>query len=350
MAEPVELRIPFVTLLKVAAAFLLCVCIVKLWPVLVMLVVAALLAAMFDPLVVWLARHGARRAFGITIVALLMLGAIVLLVGVLIPAMSHQVVEVSRELPRLGSDLAQRYPRFAPILRSVRLPQASPGEAQLRVWVTRGVVAGMYAVEGLTVAGLVLVLTLYLLIEGRTAFEWLVSLAPRHRRQKLRQTAAEMSGVGLAYMRGQAITCILCGAWAYVVLLVLRVPAALPLAAIAFIADLVPVVGTIIMTVPAVLLALTLGPARALIVVAAYLFYHLVESYVIVPRVYGRQMRLSTLTVLLAITVGAALQGAIGAILILPFVAAYPIIERIWLRDTLPEDTVARHEAMEEAK
>ncbi|HKO01847.1 MAG TPA: AI-2E family transporter, partial [Thermoanaerobaculia bacterium] len=126
-----------------------------------------------------------------------------------------------------------------------------------------------------------------------------------------------------------------------------HVPAPLPLAVIAAIADLVPVVGTILMTAPAAAMALTRSPGIALIVIAAYLAYHLIESYFIVPRVYGKQMRLSTLTVLVAIAVGGTLQGPLGAVLILPVVAAYPIIERIWLRDELPPDTVSRHEAIE---
>jgi predicted PurR-regulated permease PerM len=350
MAEPVEIHIPFTTLLKIALTLLLCICIVKLWPVLVMVVVAALLAAMFGPLVTWLEAHHVRRALGITLVGVVMFGSIILFVSVLVPAMSHQLVQVSGELPRLGNDLSQRYPRFAPFLKTIRIPQTLPASAPMKLWLSRGLAAGMYAIEGVTMLILVLVLALYLLIEGKTAFEWLVSLAPQSKRRRLRQTGIEMSGVGLAYMRGQAITCFICGGWAYLVLLVLGIPAALPLAVIAFVADLVPVVGTIAMTLPAVLLALTVGPMKAALVLAAYLFYHLAESYFIVPRVYGRQMRLSTLTVLLAITVGGTLQGVVGAILILPFVAAYPIVERIWLRDQLPEDTVARHEALAEGE
>jgi predicted PurR-regulated permease PerM len=130
--------------------------------------------------------------------------------------------------------------------------------------------------------------------------------------------------------------------------MLLHIPAALPLAVIAFVADLLPVVGTIAMTVPAVMLAMTAGPIKALLVFAGYMLYHFVESYFIIPRVYGSQMRLSTLTVLLAIMVGGTLQGVAGAILILPFVAAYPIVERLWLRDKLPSDTVARHEELAE--
>jgi len=50
--------------------------------------------------------------------------------------------------------------------------------------------------------------------------------------------------------------------------------------------------------------------------------------------------------VILAIAVGGTLQGVIGALLALPIAAAYPIVERIWLRDQLPPDTVERHEEL----
>ena len=61
-------------------------------------------------------------------------------------------------------------------------------------------------------------------------------------------------------------------------------------------------------------------------------------------------MRLSTLTVLVSIAIGGTLQGVIGAVLALPIAAAYPIVERIWLRRHLPADTVPRHEAIEEGE
>src|SRR5258708_34858826 len=108
------------------------------------------------------------------------------------------------------------------------------------------------------------------------------------------------------------------------------------------------VVGMSEIMIPAVMLALTAGPVKALLVFAGYLLYHLAESYFIIPKVYGSQLRLSTLTVILAIMIGGTLQGVAGAILILPVVAAYPIVERLWLRDVLPEDAVARHEELAE--
>src|ERR1043165_2034200 len=339
-----ELRVPFATLLKIALALLLVLCVVKLWPIAIMVVIAVLLAVMLDPLVRWLEAHRVRRGVGIALVAILVFGFLFFFLAVVVPIMSKQVVELSRDLPKVAERLGREYPPAQAVLGSP--PGAGPPQgAQLRAWRTRGLVAGMVAVEALTAVIFVLVLTIYLLIEGRRAFEWLITFAEPRNRRKIERTAHEIGGVILAYMRGQVITCFLCGGWAYLVLTLCRVPAALALAVIAFVADLVPVVGTIVMTVRAVLLALLVGPPRAL-PAAGYLLYHLGESYFIVPRVYGSQMRLSTLTVLLAIAAGGALQGALGAVLILPFVAAYPIVERIWLREQLPDDAVARHDAM----
>lgn len=347
--QDLQLRIPFATMLKVAFFLLLAIVVIKLWPVVIMFFVAALIAAVMTPMARWLESHGVRRALVVTLISLILLGILLLVFLVLIPAISHQVVELSKELPNLEKQIVARFPFARPLVAELQSAER-PTAPQMRDWMTTGLAAGRYALEGITALIFILVLAVYLLIEGETAAEWLISFAPKKQRGRFERLKRELGGVMLAYMRGQLITCILCGVWAYGVLLVLGVPGALPLAAIAFVLDLVPVVGTIAMTVPAVLLALTVSPLRALLVLVAYLFYHFAESYFIVPRVYGKQMRLSTLTVLLAIAVGGTLQGIAGAILILPLVAAYPIVERIFLREELPSDTVDRHEEMAEGE
>jgi predicted PurR-regulated permease PerM len=339
-----NIRVPFATLLKIAFFCLLAAAIYKLYAVLVMVVVAVLLAVMLAPVLAFLTTHRVRRGMAIALIAVVMFGFLAFFFAVIVPAMGRQLKELSGDLPKISKQVIQRFPVTAPLLEDAQRP---PDVGQMKAWLLRGLVVGQYAIEALTAIVLVLVIALYLLIEGSDIYEWLVSFAPPEQRPKWRRTADEVSKVILAYMRGQAITCFLCGGVALVTLSVLRVPAALPLAVLAFFCDLIPVVGTIIMSVPAVLLAMMVGPAQAVTVVVVYAAYHLVESYWIIPRVYGGQMRLSTLAVLLSITVGAALAGAVGAVLILPFVAAYPIVERIWLRPLLPDDTVERHEAIE---
>lgn len=340
-----DLRIPFATLLKIALAILLVLIVVKLWPVILTLIIAVLIAVMFDPLVVWLNRHRVRRPLGITLVAILLFGSLLLFFAFIVPAMSRQLTDLSGQLPQLAHRIAAAFPPAAPLLQNVQLASRNVSQQML----SRGLIAGKFALEGLAAIIFVLVVAVYLLVEGRRAFEWLVSFAPANNRKRVRQTGHEMRIVVLAYVRGNVITASICAVYVFVVLTAMNVPQALLLAVIAFVFDFVPVLGTIAMTAPAALLALMVSPLRALLVVAAYLFYHLLENYVIIPRVYGKEMRLSTLTVLVAIVIGATLQGIIGVVLALPLAAAYRIVERIWLREYLAPDTVARHEAIEES-
>ncbi|HJW93023.1 MAG TPA: AI-2E family transporter [Thermoanaerobaculia bacterium] len=344
-SKNVYIRVAYATLLKLAFFALLIVSVIKLWTVILIFIVAVLLAVMLDPLVGIMERHRVRRGLAIGLIALLLFGFLIAFVAVVLPLTAKEIVQLGKDFPQIVQKLSSAAPQVKTAINSVLSgARTSPF---VKGWVAKAPMAGMYAAEGLVGVVLVLVITIYLLVEGRQMFEWLIAFAPEDKRTRIRRTACESGEVILAYMRGQAITCFLCGGVALTTLLILHVPAAVPLAVLAFLCDLVPVVGTIIMTAPAVLLALLVSPSAALIVVAVYLAYHFTESYLIIPRVYGKQMRLSTLTVLLAVTAGGALQGPVGAVLVLPFVAAYPIVERIWLRDRLPEDTVQKHESIE---
>jgi len=328
----VELRVPFVTLLKIAFAILLVFIVIKLWPVILMMIMAVVIAVLLDPIVVWLEKHRVRKGIGTLALAFVLFGLLAAFLFALVPTIAKEIGQVSHQV----EPLLKKYGLAMPELQSPR------------DLILRGFVAGKFALEGITAIFFVLVVALYLLIEGRRAFSWLITFAPRRHRAQIDQTAREMSGVVLAYMRGNVITSCICAAYVAAVLFALKIPLALLLTVIAFIFDFVPVVGTIAMTVPAALLALTVSTSRAVIIIALYLLYHLIENYLIAPYVYGNQMRLSTLIVISAIVVGGTLQGVIGAVLALPFAAAYPIVERIWLRDRLPSDTVARHEELEE--
>jgi predicted PurR-regulated permease PerM len=307
-----------------------------------MIVIAILIAVMLDPVVLWLEAHRARKTFSVTAVGFAVFGLLFLFLFALLPAISREIAAVSHQMPQLMQRTANEFPAVAPLLKAPA--------AFTQNWLVKGFVAGKFAITGLAAVVFVLVVALYLLVEGRTTFAWLVSFAPRKQRPRIDRTAREMSSVVLAYMRGNVITSLICAGFVLVVLAALRIPLLLLLTVIAFVFDFVPVVGTIIMILPAALLGFVISPLRGIIIIAAYLFYHLLENYVIAPRVYGDTMRLSTLTVLLAIAVGGTLQGVIGAVLALPIAAAYPIVERIWLRDRLPPDTVARHEELEKTQ
>jgi len=188
------------------------------------------------------------------------------------------------------------------------------------------------------------VIALYLLIDGGKSFEWFLAFFAPLQRRKLRDTAKEISKVIFGYVSGQVITSVLVMIFTFIVLSVLRVPGALTLAILAGVLDILPILGFIISTVPAFLLALTVSPKTAAVVLSLYLIFHLFENYFIVPKVYGKSLRMSTLTVLLGLLAGTLLAGIPGALAALPVIASYAAIERIWLKPYLRDGVSEKHD------
>lgn len=335
-------------MVKVALFLLLVFIVIKLVPLLALLYIAAMVAVVMAAATQWLEKNHVRRGVGLTIIAVFIFGAVLLFLFVVVPAMVSELRQVVQDAPQISQRLEKRVPAAAPYIRSLTAQATSkPDPNDQKRWLTRGAIAGWYAVQAITAIFLTLVIAVYFVIEGKRALAWLFSFAAEDTRRKLVQTAEEVEPVILAYMRGQLITSSLAAAVALVTLFALQVPAVIPLAVLAFVGDFVPVLGFLAATVPAAGLALLQSPAAALIVIAAYSGYHLVENYIVVPRVYGKAMRLSTLAVLLSVSFGGMVAGPAGAVLILPIAAAYPPIERIWFRRALAPDTISKHDAIE---
>ena len=343
-----ELRVPFATLVKIALFALLVFCAIKLFAVLEMLFVACLFAVVLLASTEWMERHGVPRTAGLTLNSLIAFGLIAVVLLVVVPGTIAEIQQLVHRAPQIAQRISTAVPAAAPYMKTLaaqfgRAPQ--PGN--LQQWLSRGALAGYYAIEAITALIFVLVIAIYLVIEGKQTLAWLFSFAPEGHREKLVRTVEESQPVLLAYMRGQLITSGASAVTTFATLALLHVPGALPMAILSFLGDLIPVVGFIVATIPAVLLALIVSPKAALITLAVRIAYQLYQDYILTPQVYGRAMRLSTLTVLMSIAVGGALAGPVGAILLLPVAAIYPPVERIWLREKLADDTVEKHEAIE---
>jgi predicted PurR-regulated permease PerM len=195
--------------------------------------------------------------------------------------------------------------------------------------------------------GVAIVLAAYFLVDGRRTYLWLTAFVPRPARKRVHQAAVEARRVIAAYVRGNLITSALAAVATLIFLLALDVPAALFLALVAGVFNLLPVVGLLISALPAVLLGLTVSAGTGAAVAAFYLGYNAVENYYIQPKVYGRELELSDLAVIAAFLVGAELGGVLGALVALPVAAIYPAIERLWLTDSRRADLPDTHERLE---
>jgi predicted PurR-regulated permease PerM len=124
------------------------------------------------------------------------------------------------------------------------------------------------------------------------------------------------------YIRGQVITSALMAIFVFCLLKACRVPNALPIAAFAGVADVLPYIGDLLSVGAAVVAALSCGPTVMIVVFVLMLAYEELEGRVIVPRVYGRALRLPSSVILFSLLTGGILLGIVGALLALPVAAA----------------------------
>jgi predicted PurR-regulated permease PerM len=321
-----------------------------LWPEFLLFVISVLLAVTLHPAVTWMERRRVARGVSVIVIATFAVGLLALFIVFLLPPLTAQMTHLMQDLPAFRAPIlagiAGRYPAVQAVVRELIEWSSSP--RALTVF-ERSFAWGQSALSALVTTAIVLVLTLYLLLDGKSLYAWLLAFVPRTYREKVATTTDEVSDVVHAYVSGQLLVALLFAVFVAVLLTVLGVPAAVPLAVIAGLFDVIPVVGILLATLPAVLLALVVSPGTAALVAVAYLGYHLVETYFILPRVYGNKLKMSTLSVLLALIVGGKLQGIVGALLVLPLVAAYPIIERHWLGGFLQARVLTDHKALAKA-
>ena len=339
-----EIHIPLFTFLKVFAALVCAYALYVLWPLLLLVFLALFLAVTLHSFVDWLCAKGMKRWVSLWVVV----GGLWIVLGVgtalLVPALIDQATDFSHNFPQLRANVLNQFPAGGGIRQNIEHLLDSPNWSAADPWLGHCMSAGGIALNGLSEIALVLVIALYLLIDGGKTYEWLLAFfSPLHRR-KLRITSQEISKVIFGYVSGQVITSMLVMIYAYIVLSLLHVPGALSLAILAGLLDILPIIGFIISTVPAFLLGLSVSPKTAVIVLILYLLFHVFENYFIVPKVYGKNLRLSTLTVLLGLLVGMLLAGIPGTLAALPVIASYAAIERIWLKPFLRDGVSEKHE------
>lgn len=304
-------------ILVVACMWLL----IRLWPVFLVLVVALLIVGTMSPAVSWMEERRVRRSLAITVVFTVLFVAGTLAVTLTIPAFVAQASALVEQEPafraRLSDYLAgsNLTAGFADWLRNVKYDAlASTISAPAFTFSMRIFEITAYGASSVFLA-------LYIMIDRDRLRGWLFSVVPRSHHIRLARVMMNLETIVGAYMRGQLLTCLLIAVFSFVLLVACGVPYALPLAVFAGIADVLPYIGAFLSIGPMVLAALARGPVVVAVVLLLMLVYEEFESRVLVPRIYGRQLRLPSSVVLFALLAGGTLMGILGALLALPVAA-----------------------------
>jgi predicted PurR-regulated permease PerM len=327
----------------------------------VVIVIALILVGTLSPFVGWLQQHRLNRPLSIAIV---FAACAIVVVGVglvTIPALFAQVSQTINDLPRIQQSLARTlegHHLTTPLANAIRT--FKPEDRLRSLNVTAAVMASLGVVEVIGYAATSVVLAIYFIADAERTRGVLYALFPRRFHVRLARVLLNLETIVGGYLRGQIITSVAIGIFTFGLLSITRVPNALALAAFAALTDVIPFVGGLLATTPAVVVAFSRGTGVTTIVLLAMIGYQEFESRVIVPRVYGKALRLSSAVVVIALLVGGKVGGVIGALLALPIAAALRMLieelrvelpgddtddRRVRARDARAERTFARETA-----
>jgi predicted PurR-regulated permease PerM len=303
----------------VAVTYGLVLVVVGMRDVLILIGLALFLAIGLEPLVSWLVGRGVRRWLAVIAVFLAALAALGGFLAAAIPVVVEQTSQLVtrapdylRQLHDHSSWLGQLNDRFH--LEQLLQKSVNGGTALLGAGVAVfGVLANVLVV---------LVLTVYFVADLPRIRSALYRLVPHSRRPRAILIGDEISAKVGGYVLGNVVISVISGVLTLIWLMIFAVPYALLLAITVAVLDLVPVIGSIIGGVLVSLVALTVSFPLCLATVGFFVLYRLLEDYLLVPRIIGGVMKVPALVTVVAVLVGGALLGVIGALVSIPIAAA----------------------------
>ena len=277
------------------------------------------------PLVAALSRRGVPQALGIIVVYLALLGALAGLVVLLAGPIAAQSASLARNLPQYQKHLTD-------LMQSLQTRFHINVNVGSQIGALLGGAAKALVGVGGTVVAVVVNFFLVLVI----GFMWLlgsaglrgfvVDLLPKPQQAGASSVITEIGFRMGGYLRGAAINGVVVGVATGLLSLLFGLPAPALIGAFAAVIALVPVVGAVLGVVVPALVALTISPTHALLVGVVMAVMQVIDANTVVPTVMNRVVALPALAVVLALLVGGALAGVIGALLAIPLAAAAQVV------------------------
>jgi len=306
---PSKIEISHKTIVFTVAFLALIWLILQIRDILFLLFISFILTAALRPLVDKMEQFRVPRVVGIIFLYMIVFGFFGISLAGTIPTLVIQTTKLAQQLPVFAARLL---PYWQIDLNALTQQIAPIGENLVKVTV------GLFSniITTLTV----LVFTFYLLLERKHTEALLTDVMGNGAAAKTISVVEAVEKRLGAWVQGQLFLMFLIGVFVYIGLLLLHVEYALPLALIAGILEIVPIVGPIMAAIPAVLVALAVSPFLALSVVALYFIVQQIENHIVIPIVMRKSVGLSPVITITALMIGGRLAGMVGAILAVPVV------------------------------
>ena len=318
--------------------------------VLLLIYVSALAAVVISPAIHFVMRVRIGKwspGRGIAILTVILAGLVLmgLLVGFALPPIVRDAQAFAADWPNKVAAITERF-RHLPLTQHID-PSAIQGHVGRAVGGALGFFTGLAG--GLMSFFSWLILTAYFIIDGDRAFHWAMSLLPSRHRDRLRETLFRAQGRVRNWLIGQLALMLILGVATGITFGLLGIKYAYALAVFAGLANIVPIVGPLISVILAGVVAAFDSWTKLLGVLIFYLVYQQVENAFLTPRIMKSTVDLPALAIIIALSLGGALAGIIGALIAVPTAALVAVLVDEYLakphRDSIgfaPEQTEVR--------
>ncbi|HZO98316.1 MAG TPA: AI-2E family transporter [Gaiellaceae bacterium] len=299
------------------------------------LLISLFLALALDPLVTWIERRGhVGRGPAIAIAYLVVALAVVAIGWTFVPKLVDEVNGFVQALPGYVEDLTHGRGRLGFLERKYHVvekvrEQVEQGGASRILGLSGAAIAVTKSVITIIAASVTIVfLTFFMLLEGRAWVERFYGLLPERSRPRWRRVGSDIYRTVGGYVTGNLLISVIAGVSATIVLLVMGVPYAVALGLLVAVLDLIPLAGATIAGLVIVGVSFLHSIPAGIVVAVFVIVYQQVENHFLQPVIYGRTVQLSPLVVLVAVLIGAALAGILGALAAIPVAGTIQVLVR----------------------
>ncbi len=348
----IPLRAILATVAVVVVAYLLGKIVYRLKDVVLLILVAAFIAIILNPLVIALQRWKIkRRGWAVAVVTF---WGVLVFIGLALAfgyPLANAITRLAEKLPGYVDaaqhgrgwigHLTQRYHIQTWVQKNV--PKlVSFGEGLTKPALTLGKGAVSLLLELFTI----FILALLLMLEGPKMRKWLLGNMSPARAERYGRIGHEVNRSVTGYMLGNILTSIIAGLVVFVTLLVTGVPYPLLWALWVALVNFLPMIGGALAGIPTVLFAVFHSLTAGIVTLVVFLIYTQVENHILNPVVMSKTVRVNPLLVLLSILIGASIGDWIGgtfgafvaALLAIPAAGAIQVVTReLWQTTAVPQ-------------
>jgi predicted PurR-regulated permease PerM len=295
---------------------------------LVLIGVAFFLALGLEPAASWFVNRRLPRWAATSLVFVIFVALLGAFVAAAIPPLAQQARELIDQAPHYiqqaqdhSSAVGRLNDRFHLQQRITDTVNGSGGSVLNDV-----VTAGTAVFGAVADVLIVMVLTVYFLIDMPRIRITLYRLVPHTRRPRVILIGDEVFAKVGAYVLGNVVISVIAGTATSIWLTAFGVPYPLLLGIFVALLDLVPVVGSTTAGVVVAAVALTVSLPVCIATIGFFLVFRLAEDYLLIPKIIGRAVNVPALITVVAVLIGGALLGIVGALVAIPIAAALQLL------------------------